>query len=129
METITIVVTENTMTVLDGRVKGSQHTYHMPGLDIFVKGRVTVIQQDTLLYLALNECAARHIPLLAMRRVRSTAKSKTAAISDPFLANMFDRLTDEERGMMRHECAMCGKYCSHVDDNGHCAQCAQIWSS
>ena len=128
METITIVVTETTMTVLDGRVRGSRHTYHAPGLDIYVKGRITVIQQDVLLNLTLNECAARHIPLLALRRVRSTAKSK-AAISDPFLANMFDRLTDEERGQMRHECGMCGKYCSHVDDNGHCASCAQIWSS
>lgn len=39
-----------------------------------------------------------------------------------------DVFSDDERGQMAHECAMCGKYCASVDKNGHCSSCRQIWN-
>jgi len=130
MDTVTLVITEAAIICHEGRQRGSRLYMTASGLQIFKIGTVTRARKDDVYYMCAEECRKRHIPLLTLRRVwQGEGKSKTARISDPFLAGLWDTLTDEENGELRFECAMCGKYCSHTDGNGHCARCAQIWNS
>jgi len=69
METITIQITETgKIIVWDGRMKNACLRYHAPGLQIYVKGKVSVPMRDKVNYHAFEACRARHIALISLRK-------------------------------------------------------------
>lgn len=67
MELITIEVTTTTITVKDGRVRGSKLKYVASGLEIYLIGPVPVTKRDKVRYVALEQVRARHMPLISLR--------------------------------------------------------------
>lgn len=63
METLTIVVTDNSMRVVDGGVKGARRKYYAPGLEIYIVGRIRAARRDAVNHLAFEQFLARHISL------------------------------------------------------------------
>jgi len=61
MEILTIVVTPGAVTVFDGKVKGAKLKFYAPGLEIYLKGGVSVRRRDIVNYHAFEIAAARHI--------------------------------------------------------------------
>jgi len=129
METITIDATgQNTMIVRDGRMKKSRLKWTAPGIQIFLLGPVTPQNRDALNHLAMTQVQARHIPIFSMRTIEIRRSKPPAEIaSAPFLSGLWDKL-NEGFDDYRHDCAMCGKPCMSVDDNGHCSSCRQVWN-
>lgn len=69
MEYITFVGNElGSITVVDGRVKGSRDHWHADGLIISIKG-ISAKMYPSACNLACNEAIARHILARALRRV------------------------------------------------------------
>jgi len=64
--TYTIWVTDTGVMVHDGRIKGAKLKYRAPGIEIFVKGRVSVPMRDKVNYHAFSLARACHIPLIAL---------------------------------------------------------------
>lgn len=63
MEKITIEVTDGKIIVHDGRLERARLKYYAPGLEIYLKGAVTVKKRDLVNYHAIENCLARHIPI------------------------------------------------------------------
>lgn len=63
METLTISVSDNSMTVVDGRVKGARRKFYAPGLEIYIIGNVPARRRDAVNHLAFEQYLSRHIPL------------------------------------------------------------------
>jgi len=61
MEVITIVVKENSIEVVDGRVKSARLKYYTDTLEIYVFGNCPVKMRETVMYHAFEQCRARHI--------------------------------------------------------------------
>lgn len=64
--TYTIAVSDTGVMVHDGKLPGSRRKYHARGLDIYVKGRVSVPMRDKVNYHAFSLARACHIPLIAL---------------------------------------------------------------
>lgn len=63
VQVYTLWVSDNKVTVYDGRVKGARLKYRAPGLEIFIKGAVVTRTRDTVHYHACEIARAMHIPL------------------------------------------------------------------
>lgn len=63
METLTFVVKQMSIEVVDGRVKKSRLWYTAPNLEIYVFGAVSVPRRDQVHHHAMQEALNRHIPL------------------------------------------------------------------
>jgi len=131
MDTITLDASKQIgVMVSDGRMKGARLKWTAPGLQIYLLGTVTPQNRDTLNNIAVNECQARHIPAIALKKVFNCGERKRPPeLKDAFLKDLFSELIESGYNDYRFDCAMCGKPCMSVDDNGHCATCRQVWNS
>lgn len=67
MEIITIWVTENTVAVVEGKVKGAKLKFWCDTLHVYLKGSVPVKKRDMVNYHAFEQALARHIPLRTLK--------------------------------------------------------------
>jgi len=67
METITIVVRDNSIVVVDGKVSGARLKYWSDTLHIYLKGAVPIRKRDMVNYHAFAAALARHIPLITLK--------------------------------------------------------------
>lgn len=74
-ECITIVASFRYIAVVSGRQKRARLEWQAPGLDIYLLGSAAKCY-DIAANVAMNECIARHIPLVACRRVASGGGAK-----------------------------------------------------
>jgi len=68
MEIITIKIDTMSLTVIDGKIKGSRLGYSGGGLEIWLSGSLPVAKRDKVHYHAMQEALARHIPLIQFKR-------------------------------------------------------------
>jgi len=130
MDTVTIEIAEAMIIVHQERLPGTRLYMTASGLHIYKKGTVTPDRKDDVFWHCQNECTVRRIPLNTLRNYTcGCGKKKTPRINDPFLAGLWDTLTDEENGQLAYECSMCGKYTGSVDEMGHCSSCRTVWNS
>lgn len=66
VEAYTIWVTDTGLIVHNGRLAGARLKYRAPGIEIFVKGRVSIPMRDKVNYHAFSLARACHIPLIAL---------------------------------------------------------------
>ena len=62
----TIWVTDTGVIVHDGKLPGARKKFYAPGLEIFLKGRVSIPMRDKVNYHAFSLARACHIPLIAL---------------------------------------------------------------
>lgn len=132
METITFDASgQLSVIVKDGRMKSSRLKWTADNLYIYLLGAVTPENRDTLNHLAITACQSRHISVFSLRTVQRRREPKKPAeiLKDPFLRGLFDELIQGGYEDYSHECTMCGKPCIHVDEDGHCSTCRQVWNS
>jgi hypothetical protein len=67
MESISIVVYPLSEVVYDG-IAG-RLMWQAPGLDIYLSGKYTAARWAAIQHLAVEQCVARHIPVISLRRV------------------------------------------------------------
>lgn len=59
----TIVVSLSGVVVMDGKQKGSRLKYAGGGIEVYVRGAVSLRQRDSVHYHAMSLARAHHIPL------------------------------------------------------------------
>jgi hypothetical protein len=116
--------------VSDGTVKLSRLKWIGTGIRIYLLGAMTDKNRDALNHIAMDLCAAHHIPLVSLRLMKSAREvlSKPNPFNGAFLRGLFEVL-NEEYDTYRYDCHMCGKPCQSIDANGHCSWCRQVWNS
>jgi len=68
MITYTIVVTDNTMILHDGRVSDSRLRWYADGFRVYVIGAVSVRKMDALAHMAMEVALSHHIPLRTLKK-------------------------------------------------------------
>jgi len=68
MITYTIVVAENSMIAHDGILPRARLRYYAGNLRVYTRGHVPVRKLDRLMHMALELCAAHHIPMIQLKR-------------------------------------------------------------
>lgn len=91
MAHITIEVKYETMTVREGKLKGARLVWRAPGLDVYVKGSLDgKLFFEQASNLALQACAARHIPLISLRYQKGTRhEQKSSNVPDYYTKTLF----------------------------------------
>jgi len=71
MRLITIDVKDESMTVIDDKLKGCREVWRAPGLIVFVKGALNKKQYEQARHLAVSVCEDMHIPVISLRKTGS----------------------------------------------------------
>jgi len=59
---------------------------------------------------------------------RATAKLPAIDAEERLLPLMFAPVIIPDETERSLECHMCGKYSQHLDEDGHCSTCRQVWN-
>lgn len=85
MEAITIEVSwDGACIVREEKLKNARLCWYAPGLHIYVQGAMPVSIYARVCNIACNECIARHIPAISLKRFVSTNPSKTNFEDDDY---------------------------------------------
>jgi len=68
MTTYTIVVTETTMILHDGKAKGGRLRWYADSFRVYVSGPAPVRKMDALAHMAMELALSHHIPLRTLKK-------------------------------------------------------------
>lgn len=69
-EIVTILITDEKVTMVSGKLPRAKLAFQSAGLDIYKKGSSQYHHEDFIPNMAMNACLARHIPVISLRRVK-----------------------------------------------------------